>query len=95
MAKKGELRDNAPATNDAYTGMLAISLVALIAGSVLLFLDYSQYEGKPNKPNLAPVQKAAEDKGNVPQPNLAPMNPMEKAPPMPMPNQQAEEKANP
>ena len=36
------------ATNDAYTGMLAISLLALIAGSTLLFLDYSQYpDGAP------------------------------------------------
>ncbi len=31
------------ATNDAYTGMLAISLLAMIAGSALLFLDYQQY----------------------------------------------------
>ncbi len=39
--------DTAPATNDAYTGMLAISLIALIAGCALLFLDYSQYTDKP------------------------------------------------
>jgi len=95
MAKKGELRDNAPATNDAYTGILAISLVALIAGCLLLFLDYSQYEGKPNKPNLAPVQKAADEK---PAPPVVPPNPMDKGGqpmpmPMPMQNQQAEQKA--
>ncbi len=35
--------DAPPATNDAYTGMLAISLLALIGGCVLLYLDYSQY----------------------------------------------------
>ena len=38
---------DAPATNDAFTGMLAISLIALIAGCALLFLDYSQYSGNP------------------------------------------------
>ncbi len=32
-----------PATNDAYTGMLGISLLALVLGCVLLYLDYSQY----------------------------------------------------
>ena len=32
-----------PAVNDAYTGMLGISLVALIVGCLLLYLDYSQY----------------------------------------------------
>jgi hypothetical protein len=58
------------ATNDAYTGMLAISLCAMIAGSVLLFLDYQQYpEGAPPKlpkeatklPKVEP-QKAGEAK---------------------------------
>src|SRR5690242_19315035 len=39
--------DEAPATNDAYTGMLTISLLALIGGCVLLFLDYSQYPDRP------------------------------------------------
>jgi hypothetical protein len=29
--------------NDAYTGMLAISLMALLAGCVVLYLDYNQY----------------------------------------------------
>ncbi len=36
--------------NDAYTGMLAISLLALIGGCVLLFLDYREYEGPPPPP---------------------------------------------
>jgi hypothetical protein len=38
--------DTSVARNDAYTGMLAISLIALLAGTVLLFLDYSQYPDK-------------------------------------------------
>jgi hypothetical protein len=33
--------------NDAYTGMLAISLLALLTGCVLLYLDYEQYGDKP------------------------------------------------
>jgi len=47
-------KDDATATtdtgvpkNDAYTGMLVISLLALIIGSVLLFLDKSQYPDQP------------------------------------------------
>ena len=48
----------APATNDAYTGMLAISLIALAVGCVLLFLDYNQYDSKtPNLPKAPPVVK--------------------------------------
>lgn len=38
-----ELEDKSRAVNNAYTGMLAISLVALIVGCVLLYLDFSQY----------------------------------------------------
>lgn len=45
------------ATNDAYTGMLAISLIALIAGCALLFLDYSQYPDKDAPKVKAPVPK--------------------------------------
>jgi hypothetical protein len=33
--------------NDAYTGMLILSLVGLLVGCVLLFLDFSQYSGNP------------------------------------------------
>jgi outer membrane biosynthesis protein TonB len=43
-------------TNDAYTGMLAIALLALIAGSALMYLDYSQYPmRKPDPLPKAPV----------------------------------------
>lgn len=49
MAKKKKtLTDEGPpALNDAYTGMLAISLLALVVGCALLALDYLQYESKP------------------------------------------------
>jgi len=33
-------------TNDAYTGMLAISLLALLVGCGLLYMDYAQYPEK-------------------------------------------------
>ena len=34
------------ARNDAYTGLLAISFLALVGGCVLLYLDYEQYGDK-------------------------------------------------
>lgn len=49
------------AANDAYTGMLGISLIALIVGCALLFIDYQQYpEASPKAPpkNAPPPIKA-------------------------------------
>jgi hypothetical protein len=43
MAANKESTAAPPATNDAYTGMLAIALIVLIVGCVFLYLDYSQY----------------------------------------------------
>jgi hypothetical protein len=47
--------------NDAYTGLLAISLGALITGCVLLYLDYSSYpqSKKPDVPKPTAVQPQA------------------------------------
>jgi hypothetical protein len=39
--------------NDAYTGMLVLSLIGLVLGCVILFLDFSQYSGNP--PSVAKV----------------------------------------
>jgi hypothetical protein len=39
--------------SDVYTGLLVISLLAMIAGSTFLYLDYSQYAVK--KPELPPA----------------------------------------
>src|SRR5207248_1348509 len=39
--------------NDAYTGLLAISFLAMTGGSVLLYLEYQNYENKT--PPKAPV----------------------------------------
>jgi outer membrane biosynthesis protein TonB len=49
-------------TNDAYTGMLTIALLALIAGSALMFLDYNQYpQRSPGPlPKAPPPQIKAE-----------------------------------
>ena len=55
--------DAPPATNDAYTGMLAISLLALIGGCVLLYLDFSQYPDSkgPTVPKAPPIATPAKD----------------------------------
>ena len=56
MAKDDDTFDAVRPSNDAWTGMLAISLLALITGCVLLFLDYSQYPSKdPGQVQKAPV----------------------------------------
>jgi hypothetical protein len=46
--------------SDAYTGLLAISLCAMILGCVLLYLDYSSYpqQKPPPAPALANVRPA-------------------------------------
>ena len=40
----------APPQNDAYTGLLAISLIATLAGLVFVALDYSDYSAKVPAP---------------------------------------------
>jgi hypothetical protein len=65
MATKNDEKTALPA-NDAWTGMLAISLLALIAGCVLLFLDWRNYgTDKPTKLKLqqAPYTQQDEDAG--------------------------------
>jgi hypothetical protein len=45
---------------DAYAGMLLLSLLAMVAGTVLLFLDYNEYPaGKANPPPAAKLQMGA------------------------------------
>jgi hypothetical protein len=49
-------QETAPAVNDAYTGMLAIALVALIVGCALLYFDWAQYpSSSPAKLQAPPV----------------------------------------
>lgn len=51
MAKSVSRAPAGPAS-DVYTGLLAISLGAMIIGCVLLLLDFQQYGSK--KPDLTP-----------------------------------------
>jgi hypothetical protein len=48
----------APPKSDAYTGMLILSLLALVAGCVFLYLDFSQYPSTkpPTVPAMVPRQ---------------------------------------
>jgi hypothetical protein len=92
MAEIDEQEDTTRATNDAYTGMLAISLIALLVGCALLYLDYSQYpSGDPPRvtaPAAAPTGgQAVPPPGGGAQgvpPMGNPMNPPA-GNPMPMP----------
>jgi hypothetical protein len=75
MARKAEA-EKSPATNDAYTGMLGISLVALLVGCALLYLDYSQYPDKaPKGPGLPPPPVVKTDPGGAQPPPAPPQNP--------------------
>ena len=61
-------------TNDAYTGMLIISLLALIAGAVFLFLDFNQYPTA--HPPKIPANAPALPKAEAPPPPQAQPAPM-------------------
>ena len=69
---RGRERDTAtaPPSSDAYTGMLAISLVAMIIASILLFLDYNQYPKK--KPDAPPAPSGVRAPANQPVPASVP-----------------------
>jgi hypothetical protein len=88
-ADEAEDKDEKPfekyrARNDAYTGMLAISLFALIGGSVLLYLDFSKYDFQtkpPGRITIPPVGPDGSEGGgaqtpqNPPGGNPVPPNP--------------------
>jgi hypothetical protein len=73
--------------NDAYTGLLFISFLALVASCVLLYLDYNQYGTLA--PQYTPQYKPGSNPGPVAgteAPAAAPMgDPMAGSEPMPMP----------
>jgi hypothetical protein len=75
-AKKRYSEVKAKARNDAYTGLLAISLLAMLISCVLLYLDYSQYgTQKPTMPRVErslPPPSAIPPAGE-PQPPAGPM----------------------
>jgi hypothetical protein len=49
----------APARNDAYTGMLIISLAAMVVGCVLLLMEYLSYDSQIHPPSVQLPQVAA------------------------------------
>lgn len=96
MATAARSRYTPKARNDAYTGLLFISFLALVASCIFLYLDYDQY-GK-SSPQFTPAVKsppgtlpaasappASAPSAPMGEPmgpgNVAPMNPM---PPTPM-----------
>ncbi len=56
MAFSDDIFEDARPSNDAWTGMLGISLLALLAGCLFLYLDWSQYPSK----DPPPVPKATQ-----------------------------------
>ena len=63
-------RDDARPRNDVYTGLLAISLVAMVVSCLFLFLDYNQY-GATKAPAVTvppPSQGKAVSTGQLPPP---------------------------
>jgi hypothetical protein len=96
MAKETtETKDTAIPKNDAYTGMLVISLLALIGGTTLLYLDWSQYPAGPQPysvpaytaPAPPPAEKGGEKgpdagKEGVPNPQAVPQPGKQPMPPV-------------
>lgn len=65
--KDEETSDGTVAVNDAWTGMLAISLIALVIATVYLFLDWNQYDSDAPKSSglIGSLPKAAPKDGGV------------------------------
>src|SRR5262245_3353827 len=51
--------------SDVYTGLLVLSLLAMVTGTVLLYLDYSQFPSA--KPPAPPAKPQAAPAGGAPQ----------------------------
>ena len=60
---RGRLADPLPEdkpASDAYVGLLAISLVAMVVGTIFLAMDYLQYDSKlPAKVTYSPPAASA------------------------------------
>lgn len=72
--------------NDAYVMMLLITFVAILAGTVLMYLDHAEYGGKaapkepvPTLPKLGDSLKTA-DPEPAPKDPMTPPDPMDKGP---------------
>jgi hypothetical protein len=60
MAVDSDRKTYLPA-NDAWTGMLAISLAALLGACALLYFDWRHYADKPPPMKSLPPTTAAQD----------------------------------
>lgn len=78
-------REEARPQNDVYTGLLAISLIAMITSCILLFLDYRQYGDSkaPAVPRVDPVQQKPVSQGQLPPPPPLEERPITKLPDAP------------
>jgi hypothetical protein len=62
-------RKKALPANDAWTGMLVVSLVALLGACALLFLDWRHYRDKPQKmPDIPPITLSHDEEVGAPLP---------------------------
>jgi hypothetical protein len=66
--------------SDAYTGLLAISLGALVLGSIILFMDFNQYDKKPTMPPAPKLRAPATEGQPAAAPALPPPAPAEATP---------------
>jgi len=57
VAKNDRTSKTSRPVNDAYTGMLTISLLALAGGCALLYLDYDQHKEKPPQVTRVPSER--------------------------------------
>lgn len=87
-ADKGKSKAAGPrARNDAYVMMLFLTFAAIVAGSVMMYLDHEEYGGKaapkepvPALPKLGESNKMPDPE---PVPKADPMDPMPMDPMMP------------
>lgn len=63
---KEDMSDGSIAVNDAWTGMLAISLLALVVAAGFLLYDYLQMSGNPQLYNFTTTPPKAPPKVNPP-----------------------------
>jgi hypothetical protein len=56
----------APPRTDVYVGLLIIAFLAMVAGTVLLYLDYAAYsEQAPKDPGARPAAAGAQNPGGA------------------------------
>ena len=66
---KATMSGRGPSRNDAYVMMLFVTLVAIAAGSFLMYQDHQEYAGKqPPKEAVPAIQKLGESSKAAPAP---------------------------